>query len=401
MPENEAAKTAPKAPRLLSLDVMRGATILAMILVNNPGTWSAMYWPLGHATWHGWTPTDLIFPFFLYMVGVAMAYSLRKYEHGAKVDAAVWLRVGRRVAALLALGMLLNSSGRIFGHLLGGADSWNLDTLRWPGVLQRIALAYLGAAAVVLLWKAKLRFATAAALVVGYAALLLLTPTETPFEERLTPEGNIVRAVDLAVIGANHMYTRATSEPTDPEGLLSTLPSIATVLIGFMVGRYLQRRSLCMGVALRLLAAGLALAAVGQAWHTLDPALGGMPINKKLWTSSFVLLTGGLGTACLALCLVVFDLVGAKSSVVRSTATAFQMVGVNAILVFVGSGLVARLLSMTHVGEATTKGWLYQTLFAGPIGDPKLSSLCFALATVAFWWLIAWGLWRMKWTLRV
>lgn len=391
------------ANRLLSLDVMRGATILAMILVNNPGSWSSesLYAPLMHAEWHGWTPTDLVFPFFLFMVGVSMAYSFGKYERGQSVDRAVWLRIARRVAALILLGLLLNASGRVFGFLLGTGDGWALETLRWPGVLQRIGLAYLGAAIVVLHLKPRVQAATGLCLLVGYASLLLLTPAATPFGERLTAEGNIVRVVDLAVIGSNHMYTRATSEPTDPEGLLSTLPSVATVLLGYAVGRVLRSGKLTAGLTLKLLAAGLAIAALGQAWGNLDPATGGMPINKKLWTSSFVLLTGGLATVCLAACLLMFDLTGARSPLLRRVATAFQMVGVNAIFVFVASGLLARLLTMTHVGGATTKTLLYQNLFASPLGDPKIASLAFALTTVAFWWLVAWGLWRMKWSLRV
>lgn len=399
----DAAVAKSKTGRLLALDAMRGATILGMILVNNPGSWAAdhLYGPLQHAAWHGWTPTDLVFPFFLFMVGVSMAYSFGRYERGETVDRSVWLRISRRVVVLVLLGLLLNASGRIFGVLLGSRDAWDLDTLRWPGVLQRIGLAYLGGSLIVLLCKPRIRLAVGAMLLIGYAAMLLLVPQTVSVDERLGPDENVVRMFDLATIGADHMYTRATSEPTDPEGLLSTLPSIVSVLLGYTVGRRLRGAEITAGSALRLLAAGVAVAAVGQAWGLLDPQVGGMPINKKIWTSSFVLLTAGLGTVCLSVCLLLFDLAGRRSAPLRQVAVAFQMVGVNAILVFVGSGLLARLLSMTHVGDLSTKEWLYRTAFLGPIGDPKLSSLAFALTTVVFWWLAAWGLWRMKWSLRV
>ena len=387
--------------RLLSLDVMRGATILAMILVNNPGSWGHMYWPLAHAPWHGWTPTDLIFPFFVYMVGVSMAYSFRKFEGNDHSRNDALLRVLKRTAILILLGLVLATSGQWLGIALGRTTSISLSETRFPGVLQRIALAYLGASIIVLYCGPKLRLAFAAILLFGYAALLWFTPTNVPFADRVTPGGNIVRVVDLAVLGPNHMYTQAKSELTDPEGLLSTLPSIVTALIGYAVGRYLQRDGDLRNKILPLFVVGLSMAALGQLWHWLDPALGGMPINKKLWTSSFVLLTGGLGTATLAVCLLVFDVLGAQSTPLRRVATAFQVVGVNAIFVFVASGVFARLLSMIKLGESNVKDQFYQTVFAGPLGDGNLASLGFALTNVAFWWFVLWIMWKRDLSIRV
>jgi predicted acyltransferase len=427
-----------RSDRLLSLDVMRGATIMGMILVNNPGSWGHMYWPLAHARWHGWTPTDLIFPFFVFMVGVSMAYSFRKFAftspspvprggvRGGASDAALasdnvlafqnppltppckgggqtaaLLKVIRRTVILILLGLLLNSSGQWLGLLAGERSDISFATIRLPGVLQRIALAYLGASLVVLYCPVQVRWLVGVALLVGYAALLLLLPRDETVTNRLSPAGNIVRVVDLAVLGPNHMYTQARDEMTDPEGLLSTLPAIVTALLGFAVGRYLQRDLSPMQKVLKLLAAGILLAAAGQAWHYVDPASGGMPINKKLWTSSFVLLTAGLGTIALVACLWLFDMVGSNSRALNRVATAFQMVGVNAIFVFVASGIGARVFSMIPWGATNLKAAYYQTLFVGPLGNNELASLGFAASMVAFWWFVLWLMWRKGWSIRV
>jgi predicted acyltransferase len=386
--------------RLISLDVMRGATIMGMILVNNPGSWAHLYGPLAHASWHGWTPTDLIFPFFVVMVGVSMAYSFRRFAPDQPKSPAL-RKILRRTVVLILLGLVLNSSGQWLGLLAGERSDISFSTIRLPGVLQRIALAYLGAALIVLYCPAKTRWAIGVALLAGYAALLLLLPRSETVVERLSPAGNVVRVVDLAILGPNHMYTQARSEPTDPEGLLSTLPAIVTALLGFAVGRYLQRDLPNSRKVLNLLAMGLTLAAVGQAWHFVDPAIGGMPINKKLWTSSFVLLTAGLGTISLVATLWLFDVVGAESKILKRVATAFQMVGVNAIFVFVASGIGARLFSMVPWGESNLKQHYYQTFFVGPLGNNELASLGFAVSIVAFWWLVLWLMWRRGWTFRV
>jgi predicted acyltransferase len=408
---NESTTTAApdaKADRLLSLDVMRGLTILAMILVNNPGDWGALYWPLGHADWHGWTPTDLIFPFFLFMVGVAMAYSFVKYEGGAgKATPEVWLRVVRRTLLLILLGLALNASGRLIGVPLGFQENWNWDTLRWPGVLQRIALGYLGASIIVLCLGQRGRWIAAIVLLVGYTALVKTLPADAPFAERIEQNDNLVKRVDEAVIGRKHMWS---ARPTDPEGLLSTLPAIVTPLIGFAVGRRLKSQPITPAGAGKLLVAGLAIAAVGQGWHELwrsgvAPLLG-MPINKALWTPSFVLLAGGLGMVMLACCLFVFDLAGKNSSALKRVATAFQMVGVNAIFIFVASGFVARAMSMFKIGDQTVHGWINSHLITGPLNaiglnDPKLASLAYAVWFVACWWIVLWIMWRRGWSIRV
>ncbi|MEQ8848249.1 heparan-alpha-glucosaminide N-acetyltransferase domain-containing protein [Botrimarina sp.] len=394
--------------RLLSLDVMRGLTILAMILVNNPGDWGQMYWPLGHADWHGLTPTDLIFPFFLFMVGVAMAYSFAKYtgERGRPTPA-VWRRIARRVFSLIALGLLLNASGRLISVPLGYSDSWDWATLRWPGVLQRIGLAYLFGSVIVLTLGARGQAVAAVGLLVLYSLLLDFAPPDVPPAERMTPTGNIVRVVDVAVIGEPHMWTQATSHPTDPEGLLSTLPSIVTVLIGYAVGRRLRGADAAGGRTLiGLLAVGGLLAAAGWLWHNGPHPGWGQYVNKALWTPSFVLVSGGLGMVCLAACLAVFDRYGRESPRVRRVATAFEVVGVNAIFVFVASGFVARALTVFRVSDRTLKDWIYTNGFVEPLhtvglNDPRLASVAYACWFVACWWLLLAWMWSRGWTIRV
>jgi predicted acyltransferase len=405
--------TTGASPRLLSLDAFRGATILAMILVNDPGSWDHLYWPLAHAPWHGWTPTDLIFPFFLFIVGTAMAYSFRKYRELGGATPELYARIIRRTCALFLIGVGMAFFGHACDRCFGDATDLGLDHLRYLGVLQRIALVYFFASLIVLNMGVRSQVILSLAILLGYWALLAWTPTANDYESNLSPSGNVVRSVDLKVIGADHLYTRATTEPTEPEGLLSTPPSIVITLIGYWAGLFIQRRGAAASRAVPgpgapqasrgvhppgptiktvalLIACGLACAALGQLWHEV------FPINKKIWTSSFVLLTSGLASAVLGLCLAVFDIAG-----YRRLARPFEVVGLNPITIYVGAGLLARLLSATHVGSLTTQQWIYKNLFTDYIADPKLASLGYALLNVAFWWLVAWLLARRGWVWRV
>ena len=402
---NDASNaTASKPQRLLSLDAFRGITILAMIMVNNPGTWSTMYWPLGHAEWHGWTPTDLIFPFFLFIVGTSLAYSLHKSIEMGGATPEVYARIVRRTCILFLLGLGMGFFGHAWDYLSGKKDSLDLETLRYLGVLQRIALVYFFASLIVLKLSVRSQVALSITILLGYWALMAWLPNSNNYATNLSPAGNIVRVVDLKVLGADHMYTRATSQKTEPEGLLSTLPAIVTALLGYWAGRYIQHSYASRSKSSRgvhppgptlqtvclLIAAGAAIAAIGLAWGQV------FPINKKLWTSSFVLLTGGLASVGLGLCLAVFDVAG-----FRRLARPFEIVGVNAITVYVGAGLMARILGSTHVGELTTQQWIYKHLFTDHIANLKLASLGFALLFVAFWWLVAWAMSLRGWSLRV
>lgn len=390
--------------RLLALDAFRGLAIMGMVLVNNPGSWGELYWPLAHAHWHGWTPTDLVFPFFLFIVGTSLSYSLRKYRRddasggasalrvaaGQRIAPAVYWRILRRTLTLILLGLMLNATNMTMRYLWGEGNGVSFATLRWPGVLQRIALVYFIASLLVLHLSVRKQMGLAAVLLLGYWAMLAWLPTPGNYQANLSPSGNVVRLIDLDVIGKAHMYTRGESEKTDPEGLMSTLPAVVTALLGYWTGLAIQRRGANPRTVWMLIGCGVVLAVLGLAWGEW------FPINKKLWTSSFVLLTGGLAMVVLASCLLKFDVWGW-----RRLARPWEIAGVNAIFVFVASGLMANVLNTTSVQGVSTKQWIYQEAFTSWIREPKLASLAFAAATVAFWWLVLWGMWRRGWSIRV
>jgi predicted acyltransferase len=379
-----------RSPRLLSLDAFRGLTILGMILVNNPGDWGHIYGPLAHAPWFGWTPTDLIFPFFLFIVGTSLAYSLRKYRDGAAIAPAVYWRIARRTATLILLGWGMGLFAKCCNVWAGSATSIDLSTLRLPGVLVRIALVYFAASLIVLHVPVRWQAVLGAVLLLGYWGLLRWTPTPDDYQANLSRQGNVVRVVDRAVMSDGHLYTQGRDEPTDPEGLLSTMPAIVTALLGYWVGLLIQRRGVNWRTVVLLAMCGAACAGVGLAWDQV------LPIGKKLWTSSFVMLTGGLAMICLAACLAVFDVAGW-----RRLARPFEIVGINAIFVFVASGMLAKVLASTTIGGQSSHDFIYQNLFTDHIADPTLASLGMALLTVAFWWLVLWIMSRFKLSVRV
>ena len=388
-PSSESATPAakPGTGRLLSLDVFRGATILAMILVNNPGGGKG-YWPLEHAPWHGWTPTDLIFPFFLFIVGTSLSYSLRKYRHGSQVSPAVYWRIVRRTALLVFLGWLPSLLLRASDYFHGRTDSIHLDTLRLPGVLVRIAIVYFFASLIVLHVPRRGQVVLAAALLFGYWVLLAFLPNPHDYRANLSHEGNLVGLIDRTIIGEKHMYSG--DRVTDPEGLLSTLPAIVTALLGYWTGLFIQHGGINYQTVLLLLGCGAICVELGLLWDLV------FPINKKIWTSSYVLLSGGLAMQLLAGCLLKFDIWGW-----RRLARPFELVGINAIFVFVGSGLLALFVLDATVGGVKVHNWIYHQLFTSWIHDPKLASLGFALMIVAFWWFICWVMSRFGWSIRV
>ncbi|HUP46732.1 MAG TPA: heparan-alpha-glucosaminide N-acetyltransferase domain-containing protein, partial [Thermoanaerobaculia bacterium] len=277
--------------RLVSLDVFRGITIASMLLVNNPGTWSAIFWPLGHAAWHGWTPTDLIFPFFLFIVGVTTHLSLRGRATGDAVR-----KIVTRGLLIILLGLLLNAFPFYArGELAGIANptmvdrvAWKIDHLRIPGVLQRIGVVYMIAALIALKTTRRQQMIIVAAILLGYWAILTRGPLEPP------PE-TVAAAVDRAVFGENHLWSQ--SKTWDPEGPLSTIPAIATGLLGILVAPWVREKRVR---ALALV--GIAGLAVGLLW---DPFF---PINKPLWTSSYVVFTAGFACVMLALCIWIIDI---------------------------------------------------------------------------------------------
>jgi predicted acyltransferase len=336
-----------------------------MVIVNNPGDWSNVYAPLLHADWHGWTPTDLIFPFFLFIVGVSITLSRRS---------ATWPAILRRAAIIFALGLFLAGYPRF-------------DVTRWriPGVLQRIAICYLAAAAAYRVTSGDRRrqgitLVLAAILIaLAYWAVMALVAPPGGVAGDLTASGNLGAWIDRALM-SGHLW-----RPTwDPEGLLSTVPAIATTLLGVVTGLWLGSSETPQRKAAGLLAGGIAGIVLGQLWHLA------FPINKNLWTSSYVLFTAGGAALLLALCYWAIDVRGW-----RGWTKPLVILGTNAITLFVFSGMLVKTLALVTVAgpegqEISVSRYLYLQYFA-PLASPKNASLLYALANLALLFaLLAW-----------
>lgn len=376
--------------RLVSLDAFRGATIAGMLLVNNPGSWSHVYPPLLHAPWHGWTFTDFIFPGFLWIMGVSLTLSqARRVEAGA--DRAALLRhAWQRSAVIFGLGLLLAA----FPFGLLPTHTLNLSTLRIPGVLQRIALCSLAASAMCLRWGPRGQAGWAAGLLLAYWALLALVPVPGFGAGVLEPKGNLAWWIDSSLL-AGHTWSGAPAPGFDPEGLLSTLPALATVLGGTVSGYWLRGSRAGGKTAAGFWIAGLILIAVGTAWGSV------FPINKNLWTSSFAVLMAGWAALFFGMFYWLIDVRGW-----RGWAEPFVWYGMNALALFVLAGLGARLLGLVPwpvpegAAPVRLKGVIYETFFTSWL-DPLNASLGFALTFVFGFLLIAWVMWRRQWFIKV
>lgn len=332
--------------RLDALDAFRGFTVAAMLLVNNPGTWSAIYWPLRHAEWHGWTPTDLIFPFFLFIVGITTELSRKEP-----------LRILRRGGLIILCGLIL--------HAL---PYFRLGELRYMGVLQRIGIVYIIAALIAYKASRRTILAIAIAILLGYWAVLSLGPLQPP-------EATVAAQVDRALISTPHLWKQV--KTWDPEGPLSTLGAIGTALLGVLATPWVRARNVKM-----LTIVGIVGIAIGLAWGQL------LPINKNLWTSSYVVFTAGW--ACMVLALWIWKL----------PAKPFVVFGVNPLLAFLGSGVMARLLGIIKIDGVSLQALSYRTLFK-PYFPPHLASLLWALTFVAIWFGLLWALYRKGIVLKV
>ena len=364
--------TGTTGARLASLDAFRGITIAGMILVNNPGSWSHVYAPLLHAEWHGWTPTDLIFPFFLFIVGVAMAFSLVPRLERGEGRGGLLRKVIRRSLILIGLGLLLAAYPR-----------FDLANIRFPGVLQRIGLVYFFASLAVMRTGPRGQAATALVLLLVYWALMTLVPVPGFGPGDLGPDGNLAAYVDRAVFGS-HIWR----DTWDPEGLLSTLPAVATTLLGVLTGGLLRSRREALEKVAWLFVLGWAGILLGVVWN------GAFPINKNLWTSSYVVFTAGAALQFLAVCYFLIDVKGWKRW--ARPAIAF---GMNAIAVFVLSGLFVKTLLFIRLpagdGSISLYGWIYRHLFVSWAG-PLNGSLAFAIVNILMWWALMELLYRKR-----
>ncbi len=365
--------------RLRSLDVFRGATIAAMILVNNPGDWGATFAPLLHAEWHGWTPTDLIFPFFLFVLGVAipLAFSSRIERSGGDLGP-IYRQVVRRTIILFGLGLVLAWSPFF---------DVNWATARIPGVLQRIALVYFFASLAYLNLGRLGRVWLSVGLLLGYWFAMELIPVPGFGAGDLGPDGNLAGWVDQLLLGS-HVWRYAPG-PADPEGILSTLPAVVTALAGIFTGEWLRSERSQSEKLIGLFVWGSLAATAGSFWGYF------FPVNKNLWTSSYVVLTAGLALVTLAVIFYFVDIRGRDR-----WAEPCLVFGTNAITVFVLSGLVAKAMykiRWTDVDSVTIslKGWLYHHFFSSWIPD-YWASLAWAVATIVIWWALMRVLYRRK-----
>jgi len=395
----------PARERLLSLDVFRGITIAGMLLVNDPGTWSAIFPPLEHAEWNGWTPTDLIFPFFLFIVGITTHLSMSARRARGDDDPALMKQILRRGVIIYLLGFAMAMFpfyqwGTI--QSLPNATAWDrivyrIEHVRLLGVLPRIAIVYICAGLLTLKTSLKQQIIIIATLLFGYwfAMTLLPVPGENAIGAQLlhTHDRNLAAYLDRLILTTNHTWTGSVT--FDPEGPFSTLPAIATAMLGVIAGTWIARKDKPLLERISgLFAAGAIGMVVGLMWNW------SFPINKNLWTSSYVVFTAGMACVTLATVMWLVDYAG-----VKWWTKPFVVFGVNPIVAFVGSGVMARLVyTLWHVNyqgkSVAVQDAFYQAVFL-PWLPPRVASLAFALTYVLLWYGILLVLYRRKIILKV
>lgn len=373
-------ETALQNNRLLALDVFRGMTIAFMILVNTPGSWSHVYAPLLHAKWDGATPTDLVFPFFLFIVGVSMFFSFSKFNQ--QLDSRLTMKILKRVFLIFVIGLALN----YFPFY-----NRTLENLRIMGVLQRIALAYGIGAFICILIPAKSLIRAGILILVGYWVLMAFLGGESPF----SLEENFARIVDLKVFGESHVY-KGFGIPFDPEGLLSTIPSAVTVIFGYLIGKLIQTSSEKNMLVKNLVIIGSLAIFLGLFWGQY------FPINKPLWSSSYVLYTGGIACIVIGILIELIDIRG-----YANWTQPFVIFGMNPLIIFVFSGVIVKIMSgmiKWNTGNGTTNlyGWLSQDVLAAMMPNQlKFASFLFAILIVTICWLFGWVLYKKRVFIKV
>lgn len=368
--------------RYYALDVFRGATVALMILVNNPGSWSHIFTPLAHASWHGCTPTDLVFPFFLFAVGNAMSFSMEKFKSGNRSD--FLIQTFKRSILLFAIGILLNWSPFL---------KWDNDQLlvktwsniRIPGVLQRIGICFLFASLMIYFLKpAKAMILSALLLLVYWGLCLTLGNPDDPF----SLQGYFGSKIDLFVFGQSHIY-KGERIPFDPEGLMSSISAIVQVMLGYFIGNLIRSRGKNFEMLSQLFFIGILFTSCGLIWDLA------FPINKKIWTSSYVLYTAGLATLTIATLIYMLEFKSYKGR----WSGFFNAFGKNPLFIFVLSGVIPRVTGLIRISEnrlneqghevfTTPLGWLYQHIFKPISGDFRIGSMMYALFLIFVYWAI-------------
>ncbi|HYE54124.1 MAG TPA: DUF5009 domain-containing protein [Chitinophagaceae bacterium] len=369
--------------RYYSLDVFRGATVALMILVNNPGTWSHIFDPLEHAKWHGCTPTDLVFPFFLFAVGNAMAFVMPRWETAG--NAYVVGKILKRTLLIFLIGVFLNWAPFIMwsdNQLV----SRPFETLRIMGVLQRIALAYCFAALIVHFFKTRAAFFISLLILLLYWFLcLLFGDLADPYSR----SGFFGTAIDRMILGDKHLYIKKGS-PFDPEGLVSTIPAIVQVIFGYFAGSYIQQKGKNFEMLSNLFVAGCLLVFTGFCWDLV------FPINKQLWTSSYVCYTTGLAMMVLGIMIYLIEFRNYRGA----WSSFFVVFGKNPLFIFCLSGFLVRLQGLwrwvDHINEKgkpvyiTPFSWFYQYICKPVSEKPEVGSLLYAVCMIIFYWMIVW-----------
>jgi predicted acyltransferase len=396
--------------RFYSLDVFRGATVCLMILVNNPGTWTHIYPPLKHAAWHGLTPTDLVFPFFLFAVGNALAFVMPKMK--AAGNAVFWKKVLKRTAIIFLIGLFLNwwpfvkweQGSYVFREWLDPKNPEN--GVRILGVLQRIALCYFFAAVLIYYLRPRKAFYIGLILLLIYWMLCYVGNPEDPYSLL----GWFGTDIDKKMLGVAHLY-KGEGVPFDPEGLISTITAIVEVIFGYMVGDYIQQKGKSLEIqtgnvntynvgpyqmVTGLFVAGVAMLITGYCWDMV------FPINKKIWTSSYTIYTSGLATITIATMIYFIEIKQTRNWLTKF----FDVFGKNALFVFALSAFLPKGLALLRFeNELNEKGemtyynpwtWLYQKVLVNIPGDPRLGSLLYALSVITFMWFICWWMDKKK-----
>jgi len=387
--------------RFYSLDVFRGATVCLMILVNNPGNWSHIYDPLEHAPWHGLTPTDLVFPFFLFAVGNALSFVMPRLEAGG--DAVFWKKIIKRTTLIFGIGLFLawwpffkwDNDHLVFRHWVDPNNP--ASGVRILGVLARIAICYFVASVIIYYLKPRGAFYVGLLLLLLYWALcFLLGDKNDPY----SITGWFGNKVDLAILHEPHIYhgERVNGKPIafDPEGIMSTMSAIAQVILGYLVGDYIQKKGKNFEMLAGLFVAGVAMILTGFCWDMV------FPINKKIWTSSYTIYTTGLATITIATMIYLIEFKNVKGWLTRF----FDVFGKNALFVFALSAFLPRTLALIRIPDhLNDKGmmvyvnpwnWLYQKVLIHVPGDPRIGSLLYALCVITFMWAICYFMDKKK-----
>jgi predicted acyltransferase len=368
---------AKSSGRLVSLDIFRGLTVAFMIILNNPGSWDYVYSPLRHSKWNGYTLTDLVFPFFLFIVGMSTWYSFKKYSN--EINGSSILRILRRTLTIFAVGLFLT----IFPHFVR-----DYSTLRIMGVLQRIALAYALGVLICLAIKREYLWIIIAILLLIYWGLLSFFGGADPY----SLGGNFALKADIAVLGKNHLYT-GFGIPFEPEGLLSTIPAVCTVIIGYFIGGMVGKGAASGKTVIKIILLGVAAIGLGYLWNMI------FPINKPLWTSSYVLFTAGIAMTVFAIIYLISDVLK-----FQALGTFFMIFGTNALFSYFLAGIWIKMLLFIQIesgpGKVSLYNWIYEKVCV-PIAGHLNGSLIFAVIQMLLIWGVALILYRKKIMIRL